>query len=483
MPCRILIVDDDLVQLKLTSEVASRAGYVPVTAGSGAEALELLRADRCIGAVVLDLVMPDMDGMAVLEAMRRHGIAVPVIVQTASASLDLVTTAMRQGAVDYFVKPVAPERMAISLRNALRVGELETLVGGETRRRDGTPVAADLVAKSEGMVRVTMLIGKSARSPLPVLVEGEAGTGKRLIARTIHTAGERAGRPFVTVDCATLPEEGAEAVLFGRAGSPGRVQEAQGGTLYLDEVGDLPAAAQAGLLRLIEDGEVLPVGATRPIRVSVRIIAGTRRRLLNLARTGEIGEALYYRLNVLPIYAPPLRERREDIVPLLEQALSRAAAEAGRRVTGFSDAALELCRRHDWPGNVRQLQAVIHRAVALADGAVIVPADLPQLLAGRADAAQQIAEAISPSGPVHVDAATHSGRVRGAATSGPDRFLSDSGDVLPLADVERELIGFALRRHDYRMSQVARALGIGRSTLYRKLREYGFDTDMDSEAA
>jgi DNA-binding NtrC family response regulator len=484
---RVLIVDDDIVQLRLTSEVASRAGFAAVTANGGMQALELLRADRGIGAVILDLVMPDLDGMAVMEAMRREGIATPVIVQTAHSAMDTVVTAMRHGALDFFVKPVAPERMIVSLRNALKLGELETLVRTDHNRRSGTLGIADIVTRAPAMDRVTTLAAKAAKSTIPVLIEGEAGVGKDLVARVIQGSGDRAGKPFVTVDCGTLPADDADAILFGRkGGAAGKFAEAQGGTIFLDEVGELPAGTQEKLLRVIQEGEIEPVGADRPVRVNVRIISATSRRLLNLTKDGLFREDLFYRLNVLPIYVPPLRDRIEDIPVLAAHFIALLAAEAGRRTVGLSDAALELLRGYAWPGNVRQLENAVYRAIVLSDSAYLETADFPQLVAagaGRDEAKRQAAATLTPSVPVHIDAASSRRSEAAGRHTAPDRFVAETGEVAALADVERELIVFALRHYGYRMSRVARALGIGRSTLYRKLREYGLDEGLESDAA
>ncbi len=489
---RVLIVDDDAVQLRLTSEVATRAGFRPVTAASGREALDLLKADPRIGAMVLDLVMPDLDGMAVLEQMRRGGFATPVIVQTAQASLETVVTAMRQGAVDFFVKPVSPERMTVSLHNAVRLGELESLLRTDRGRLSHSMGLGDIVTRSPAMERVQALCARAARTGHPILLEGEAGTGKDLLARVIHGTGERSGRAFVTANCATIDPDEIDNVLFGRlpAGGDdapsGKVFEAQGGTLLLDEVGDLPKPTQARLLTLLERGEVRPAGSDRPLRVNVRLIATTSRRLLNLARSGDFREDLYYRLNVLPIYLPPLRDRPEDVPALAAQFAARHAAELGKRVAGLSEAALGLLRGFDWPGNVRQLENAVYRAVALAGTAWLEPADFPQVVVqgtGRAEALRQVATLRAPSAPVHIDDARMQGRDAMKVAAATDRFVAGTGEVAALADVERELIVFALARYGYRMSRVARALGIGRSTLYRKLREYGLDEGLASDAA
>ncbi|CAN7622649.1 sigma-54 dependent transcriptional regulator [Devosia sp. LjRoot16] len=492
---RVLIVDDDLVQLRLTSEVANRAGFSAVTATSGRQALELLHADPGIGAMVLDLVMPDLDGMAVMEAMRRDGLAVPVIVQTGHSSLDTVVTAMRQGAADFFVKPVAPERLIMSLRNALKLGELETMVRTDRSRLSGTMSLTDIVTRAPSMDRVLSLCTKAAKSTIPVLIEGETGVGKELIARVIQGSGDRAGKPFVTVNCGAIPANLIESTLFGHrkgafsgavADHPGKFLEAHGGTIFLDEVGELPMETQVKLLRVIQDGEIEPAGADKPVRVNVRLISATNRRLLNLTKAGAFREDLYYRLNVFPLYVPPLRDRMEDLPVLVNHFVARLAAEAGKRIVGVSEPALKLLRDYDWPGNVRQLENAVYRAVVLSDAAYLETADFPQIVAlsaGRAEALRLTSAAPGPSGPVHIDEAIASLREVVDKTAVSDRFMAQSGEVAALADVERELIVFALRHYGYRMSRVARALGIGRSTLYRKLREYGLDEGLESDAA
>ena len=490
---RVLIVDDDPVQLRLTAEVARRAGFSPVTAAGGDDALSLLRTDPGYGAMILDLVMPDRDGMAVMETMAREAIAVPVIVQTAHSSLETVVSAMRNGAADFFVKPVAPERLIVSLRNIMKLGELETIVRTERHRRTGTLGLADIVTRSPAMHRVLTLAQKAAKSPIPVLVEGETGTGKELVARVIQGMGDRASKPFVTVNCGAIPANLVESTLFGHkkgaftgaiADHAGKFAEANGGTLFLDEIGELPLDAQAKLLRALQEGEIEPVGASRIERVNVRVISATNRRLLGLAQTGEFREDLYYRLNVFPIYVPPLRERLDDIDLLASHFIARFAAEAQKRIAGLSGPALELLRGYDWPGNIRQLENVLYRAIVLSDGGYLEIADFPQIVAqarGREESLRLASALPVPSAPVHIDAARPRKEVE-TREAVQDRFLDAGGDVRPLETLERELIEFALKRYGGRMSKVARALGIGRSTLYRKLRDYGLESDMSDAA-
>lgn len=492
---RVLIVDDDPVQLRLTAEVANRAGFVPVTATGGRQALDLLRADPGIGAMVLDLVMPDVDGMAVLETMARESLTTPVVVQTAHSSLETVVTAMRHGAADFFVKPVAPERLIISLRNALKLEELETLVRSDRNRRSGTLGMSDIITRSSAMDRVISLCVKAAKTPIPVLIEGETGVGKELIARVIQGTSDRAGKPFITVNCGAIPANLVESTLFGHkkgaftgavSDHAGKFAEAHGGTIFLDEVGELPLDTQVKLLRVIQEGEIEPIGSSKVERVNVRIISATNRRLLNLAKDGAFREDLYYRLNVFPIYVPPLRERAEDMTVLVNHFIARLSAEAGKRVVGISQPALDMLKAYNWPGNIRQLENAVYRAVVLCDGAYLEIADFPQIVAqtaGRADALRMTESLPTPSAPVHIDQATARVREAEKGEAVPDRFLDTKGEVTALADLERDLIVFALRHYGNRMSRVARALGIGRSTLYRKLREYGLDDGIESEAA
>lgn len=490
---KVLIVDDDPIQCRLASEVVARAGLTPIVAQSGAEALSLLQKTDGIGALILDLVMPEMDGMAVLEAMRREGHSVPVIVQTAQSSLDAVVSAMRLGATDFFVKPVAPERMTISLRNALKMGTLETSLRAERDKRAGTLSFAQIISKSPAMARTLSLGKKAAASTIPVLIEGESGVGKELLARAIQGSGERAGKPFITVNCGAIPANLVESTLFGHvkgaftgaiADAPGKFREAHNGTLFLDEVGELPLDTQVKLLRAIQEGEIEPVGASKPVKVNVRLISATNRRLLNLAKDGHFREDLYYRLNVFPIYLPPLRERMEDLAALVDHFIARFAAEEGRRVHSIAPEALEMLRTHDWPGNIRQLENAIFRAVVLAETLILRPADFPQILAaqkGRDALYSETLTGFAPHAPVHIDNAPPIlPRLPDSAPAQiPDRFIDDHGNLLPLAEIEKELIAFAIDHHAGRMAQVARQLGIGRSTLYRKLKEYGLDDSED----
>lgn len=475
---RVLIVDDDPEALRQAAVLIAGIGHGVVTAGSGEAALDALRTDSLIAAMVLDLVMPDCDGMAVLESMARERLPTPAIVAIANPSPETVATVLHAGAVDYVDKPLTAARLLAALAHARHraAGPL---------RRDRAPHAArervEIIAHSPAMDRPLAVCRKAARSPLPLLIEGECGSGRKHLARAVHAMGDRAGRPFVVLDCAATPDARLQAALFGAPGQAGKIAEAQGGTLLLDEIGELPQPAQLALLELIERTDSRSPASPRGDRVNVRLVATSRRRLLNLARSGEFDARLYNRLNVLPLYLPPLRDRPEDMGPLAACLLASIAAETGGRVAAISPAAMTLLARHDWPENIRELENCLYRAVALARSTTLEADDFPHLLAALESRAATIAALQNlppPSAPVHVDRAIAPLKQQEGSQ---DRFLTSSGELTSLAALERELIVFALETHHGRMSAIARALGIGRSTLYRKLRDYGLDDRLVAE--
>src|SRR5215472_6149931 len=394
---RILIVDDDPVQRRLLENMVSRFGYEAVTAEGGDKALALLaevhdpKQDAAkVDAMVLDLVMPDLDGLGVLARLREAAIALPVIVQTAHGGIDNVVSAMRAGATDFVVKPVSPERLQVSLRNALTAYALEGELARIKRSRAGTLTFRDIVTKSPLMQAVLRTAGKAASSSIPVLIAGQSGVGKELIARAVHGSGERRAKPFVAVNCGAIPDNLVESILFGHERGAftgaterhmGKFVEAHGGTLFLDEVGELPPAAQVKLLRALQEGEVEPVGARRPAKIDVRLISATNRDLIADVRSGRFREDLFYRLHVFPIVVPALADRAEDIPALTRHFVARFAAEEGKRIRRVDDAAMALLMTYRWPGNVRQLENAVFRAVVLAEGEEIGLAEFPQIAA------------------------------------------------------------------------------------------------------
>src|SRR5882672_1087081 len=391
---RVLIVDDDPVARRLVENMVSRAGFEPLMAEGGDAALAMMASGERIDCVVLDLVMPDLDGLGVLAKMRQSGLDLPVIVQTAHGGIDNVVSAMRAGAVDFVVKPVGAERLQVSLRNALATRALAGELNRLKRSRSGTLTFKDIVTRSPRMLAILRTAEKAAASMIPVLIEGESGVGKELIARAIHGSGERRALPFVAVNCGAIPENLVESILFGHEKGAftgaterhdGKFIEAHGGTLFLDEVGELPPAVQVKLLRAIQEGEVEPVGGKRPIRVNVRLISATNRNLLTDVKSGRFREDLFYRLHVFPITVPPLRDRAEDIPELTRHFMVRFAAAEGKWVRSMPAETLRLLSSYHWPGNVRQLENAIFRAVVLAEGEEISLNEFPQIAAQAGD--------------------------------------------------------------------------------------------------
>jgi DNA-binding NtrC family response regulator len=502
----ILIIDDDPVQCRLLEGLTKRMGYMPAIAQSGDHALRQIEADRSdrFRAIILDLVMPDMDGIAVLRALRDLQVSTPVIVQTAQGGIETVVEAMRAGAFDFVVKPVSPERLKASLAKAVKIGTLED---NRPKLKKTTPESlgfSEIISTSPAMASVLKTAEKAAQSDIPVLIEGESGVGKELIARAIQSSSRRSSGPFISVNCGALPENLAESILFGHEKGTftgasnkqiGKFEEANGGTLFLDEIGELPPDTQVKLLRAIQEGEIDPIGARRPVNVDIRIISATNRNLIDDVRKGRFREDLYYRLSVLPLTIPPLRNRRGDIPLLTRHFINRFATEEnGSSVRGITGQALAILCAHDWPGNIRELENAIFRAVVLSETDELAVGEFPHIAAqvqgyampGPEPAARDImigpvsgkkapamhlaANPLAPS----MDAPDHA-EDDDIAADGYLPLISEKGDVRRIDEMEPEIIRFAIRIYSGQMSEVARRLGIGRSTLYRKLKDYGIE--------
>lgn len=500
----ILIVDDDPVQRRLLEAAVTRFGHTAIVVEGGAAGLEVLdgRGARDVSVVILDLVMPGIDGIGVLKAMRERDISVPVIVQTAQGGIETVVSAMRHGAFDFVVKPASPDRLQASISNALKVEAVEGEVKRTSRKRGGLLTFKDMITHSPAMDRVIRLGQKAAASNIPILIEGESGVGKELVARAIQGSGDRRSKPFVTVNCGAIPDNLVESILFGHErGSftgatdkhTGKFVEAHSGTLFLDEIGDLPLDVQVKLLRAVQEGEVDPVGGRSTVKVDIRLISATHRNLLQQVKDGKFREDLFYRLNVYPIFVPPLRDRREDIPHLVSHFMEKVApADPRHRLQGISAAALGILQAYDWPGNIRQLENAVFRASVLCEGEMLTADDFPQiraqvegtvnLEAGDRFEASGAAAPLAPRDEDIVPDETDSTAVREQPVASQPRFgtlraLDERGNVRALADVELEMIQLAIDHYNGQMSEVARRLGIGRSTLYRKLKEYGIDPE------
>ncbi|MFS2316894.1 sigma-54-dependent transcriptional regulator [Maricaulis sp. D1M11] len=479
----VLIVDDDPTQRRLLQAVIEKQGYRVESAESGEVAVERVSTGS-IDVMLLDLIMPGMDGMETMEVVKAKQPDLPIIVLTASGGIETVVSAMRAGAADFFVKPASPERITVSIRNAFKVQNLSGEVKRLTKKAENRLGFSDMIAGAPAMQQVVRLGERAAQSDIPILVTGESGVGKELVAQSIMSASKRAGAPFVTVNCGAIPENLVESTLFGHEKGAftgavgkhmGKFQEADGGTLFLDEIGELPLDMQVKLLRALQEGEVDPVGAKRPVKVNVRIVSATNRDLAEQVAAGNFREDLFYRLNVFPIEVPSLRSRTDDIPALVRHFISRFNAQENKNILDAAPETHALLSAYDWPGNVRQLENAVFRAVILSDGEYLKPEDFPQI-SGMSPSE------LAPTSSVAGSQAFPTGAVAQAEDEGaggvlPVEIIDHGGHLRTLEDIERDLIEFAIETYAGRMSEVARRLGVGRSTLYRKVREYELDVD------
>jgi DNA-binding NtrC family response regulator len=447
MPVTVLVVDDERnIQLTL-SRALSMEGYAVETASGGREALDKIAA-LPVDVVVMDVRMPDLDGLQVLEKARAARPDLPVVIMSGHGSIETVRSAFKLGAFDYLEKPITEkEKLLVAVKNALA---LETLraENAALRREAGR---GEMIGGGAAMKRLLDLVRRAAPSEGRVLVTGENGTGKELVARAIHESSRRRGGPFVKLNCAAVPADLIESELFGHergaftgavAARKGKFEQADGGTLFLDEVGDMPAAMQAKVLRVLQEGEFERVGGTQTLRCDVRVVAATNKDLQAEVQAGRFREDLFYRLNVVPIHAPPLRERREDVPELAARFLVEACDRNGRRPMRLAREAVLALQAHDWPGNVRELRNLVERLAILCDGPEISGDDVAAVLPG-------------------------------ARRPRADRFRAGASFHDLVEEAEREVILGALDAHTDNVSDTARALGLERSHLYKKMRALG----------
>ncbi len=441
MTPRLLVIDDDAVTRELLTEVLQDEGYAVEACESGKIALE--RADHdSFDLAVTDVRMPEMDGIAVTQALKARHPSLQVIVMTAFGSVETAVEAIRHGAFDYVSKPMNLDEIKTTVRRALAERQMVEAPS------DGGPSIVDtsvVVGRSPAMVEVYRTLARVAASRSTVLIEGESGTGKELIAAAVHRHSDRAAGRFVAVDCGSLTDSLLESELFGyvRGAFTGAVgdkkglfEEANGGTIFLDEIGDIGHSMQAKLLRVLQEYEIKRVGGQEWVRVDVRVVAATNRNLEQLVAHGTFREDLFYRLKVVTITLPPLRDRREDIPLLAEYFVRRYATRSGKAIAHLSPDALELLTEHPWPGNIRELEHSIERAVALASGQVLTPDDLAPELRPSADASL----------------------FKGAPT---------------LEEVKRRYLAHVLQETGGNISRAAGILGVERRSLQRMLRRYG----------
>ena len=472
--------DDKLVRWTLTQK-CTEFGYFSLEASSGEEALRMLQTDP-VDAILLDVHLPDLSGIEVLDKLKQAGETRSVIMMTADPQLDDVKAALRLGAYDFVSKPINFDELSVTLQNALDAGELRTEVEtlrDEVRRRAGYH---DVVGVSRKITELMKFVYKVASSEATtILVQGESGTGKDLVAKAIHYRSNRAERPFVAINCSAIPETLMEAELFGhekgaftdaKAMKKGLFEVADGGTLFLDEIGELSPLLQAKLLRVLEDQVIRRVGGVRDIQVEVRVIAASNRDLEREVREGRFRQDLYYRLAIISIFLPTLRERKEDILPLVDFFLAHYNRKFRKSVQGVSEDTRRLLLNYDWPGNVRELKNALERAMILEEGSLLKPDDLPfSVASGR-------------SGPVLSDKSAGA-PVESQPAPGKRRLppLSIPEGGTSLEDVEHALVELALQQSHGNQIKAAKLLNISRDALRYKMKKFGLGHSEEEEPA
>ena len=467
-PAILLIEDTQSLQM-LYRAVLTGAGYQVIAASTAAEGWRKF-ASQPVQSVLLDLVLPDRDGLGLMQDMLTQRPDINVVVMTAHGSVKKAVDAMRAGAHDFLVKPFDEPRLLSAIANAVGSGtpppkRSTTTAKPTTPRAPFNPetaqatAGASFIGSSEPMRRIHQKIGSVARSMATVFITGESGTGKELCALAVHAASPRANGPFIALNCGAIPQDLLESEVFGHmkgsftgaiSDKPGAATAADGGTLFLDEICEMAPALQTKLLRFLQTSTVVPVGATKPRKVNVRIVCATNRDPLEAVRRGEFREDLYYRLFVVPIHMPPLRDRAEDVLEIAEAALTRFAEEEGKRFDGFAPEVRGLFRDLPWPGNVRQVLNVIRNIVVLQDGGRVELSMLPDLLAETQPGQTAPAPALTP--------------VAQSGTLSLDELIGQ-----PLATIERQVIEATLARHGGSVPRAARVLDLSPSTLYRKI--------------
>ncbi|MFZ0304161.1 MAG: sigma-54 dependent transcriptional regulator [Terracidiphilus sp.] len=447
----VLIVDDEANTLASISRAFRLAGHEATVCDNAGRALELARSQP-FDLILSDVVMPKRDGLALLEDLKTAGVTTPVVMMSGQAHIEMAVRATRLGALDFLEKPLTTEKLLVTLENALKLTRLET-ENRDLRARVGKHT---LVFAGETMRRVMAQIERVAASETRVCIYGETGTGKELVARTLHEKSHRAAGPFVTLNCAAVPAELIESELFGHEkGSftgatqrhTGKFEQAHRGTLFLDEIGDMPASMQAKLLRVLEEGEVERIGAGKPTTVDVRVVVATHRNLEQLVETGAFRRDLYHRVVVFPVELPPLRRRAEDMPALVEHFVRQVSAQNSWKPIAFATAAIDALKGYEWPGNIRELRNVVERLL---------------LLAGEEVTADDVRLALPNS--------------RSTAKARPkSENLEGEGLAQRVLAFEREQVLAELERHGRNVTQTAKALGLERSHLYKKCQQLGID--------
>ena len=444
----LLIVDDEANTLGSLSRAFRLAGYEATVCDNAAKALELAKS-RTFDLILSDVVMPGKDGLTLLEELKSDGVTTPVVMMSGQAHIEMAVRATRLGAIDFLEKPIATQKLMLTVDNALRLQRLES----ENRQLKQRIGKHEIVWQGEAMRKVIAQVERVAGSETRVCILGETGTGKELVARTLHERSTRSAGPFIALNCAAVPSELIESELFGHekgsfTGAAGRhvgkFEQAEHGTLFLDEIGDMPLHMQAKLLRVLEEGEIERVGGEKPIRVDVRVLVATHRDLEAQVRDGKFRQDLFHRVYVFPLVLPALRERREDIPALVEHFAAQVCSQNGWKPVPFSSEAMTALQAHVWPGNVRELRNMVERLMLLA-----------------------------PEGKVDLET-VHLALPQGGAS--PESTLNQSGALSDRVQAfEREIILSELKRSNYNVTSAARALHLERSHLYKKAEQLGID--------
>ncbi|MHB1399561.1 MAG: nitrogen regulation protein NR(I) [Trichloromonadaceae bacterium] len=473
---RILVADDEESIRWVLSKSLSKSGFTVDLASSGTEALALVRQQN-YDLAVLDIKMPGVTGLDLLSRFHEERPDMLVVIMTAESSMSNAVEAMKRGAYDYITKPFDLDALDAIILKAQKASEVtEEVQRLKTELKEHYQVERTIIGKSGAMQEVYKVLGKVAPSDVTVLITGESGTGKELVARAIHYNSRRLGKPFLAINCAAIPRELLESELFGFEKGAftgaterkiGKFEQANGGTLFLDEIGDMPLELQAKLLRVLQEREVTRTGGNAVIHVDVRIVAATNQELKEKVRVREFREDLFYRLNVVPIALPALRERREDIPLLVEFFLQRAREEMGSATQGCTEEAMALLKRHPWPGNVRELENTLQRAALLSPDLLLTPADFPSLLAeGQRDENDCSLEDVIGN------------KLRASLAQMEVQELDNLYDMV-LHQMERPLINIVLEKTRGNQVQAAEILGINRNTLRKKIQTLGIDLRKD----
>jgi DNA-binding NtrC family response regulator len=449
MKAQLLIVDDDANTLASLSRAFRLAGHEATVCDSPVKALEMIKAEK-FDVIFSDVVMPVMDGLSLLEQIKAAGVTTPVVMMSGQAHIEMAVKATRLGALDFLEKPISTDKLLLTVQNALQLERLKQ-ENKQLRQQLG---GSGIVFTGEKMRKLLAQVDRVAASETRVCILGETGTGKELIARTIHEKSQRHNGPYVTLNCAAVPAELIESELFGHEKGSftgaasrhiGKFEQAHEGTLFLDEIGDMPLTMQAKLLRVLEQGEVERIGGDKPIKVSVRVVVATHRKLEEQVKQGHFRQDLFHRIFVFPVVLPPLRERPEDIPALAAHFAAQIVKQNGWKDITFSPEALQVLQAHSWPGNIRELRNVVERLLLFAEGDTITP------------------ETVHAALPMQL------GSEPGAAFSG-------TGTLAERVDqVERQIILEEIKRNNQNVTNTAKALGLERSHLYKKCQQLGID--------